>query len=564
MKRFGLFCGILSLLQLAPMIALAQDFPNLLDTRHDLAIYLRSSSPDAGEDPRCVFCHAPRSHSLLPGLWNEGQPDHLLVYPYDRPSEELPAGKPGGSSLMCLGCHDGTIALGDIVSRTESAEAARGETRTNYSDGHPVSLPYEPGSGEAGMALESRDRLPEQVRLDARGKMQCTTCHDPHDDAYGNFLVMENSDKTLCVACHKMTNWDTSAHSTAPVRWNRQGPDPWPFTTSRGTVEEHGCANCHTPHTAGDGRNLLNFSNEEDNCLSCHNGNVARTDIRAELNKVSHHPVGLTTGVHEADEEVFISPSDRHVECVDCHDPHSAREAEDGKGFAFVTDTPGIDIDGAETTNVVAEFEMCFRCHGSGPGRRAMPTPRLHDQSNVRLQFDTGNPSFHPVVAPGNNPDVPSLIAPLVENSTIDCSDCHSSDADSRLGGQGPDGPHGSVFPSLLVRNYQTQDRTPESPTAYALCYSCHDRNSILADESFGEHSLHVSDNSTPCSACHDPHGISFTQGDSDGNSHLINFDTSIVFPNAGDELRFEDRGSRAGACYLACHNSDHDGLSYQ
>ena len=205
MKRFGLFCGILSLMQLASLHASAQEYPNLVDTRHDLAIYLRPASADSDNDPRCVFCHAPRSHSLLPGLWNEGQPDHLLVYPYDRPSEQLPAGKPDGSSLMCLGCHDGTIALGDIVSRTESAEAARGDTRTNYSDGHPVSLPYGPDVNEDGMALKSRDRLPEQVRLDARGKMQCTTCHDPHDDAYGNFLVMEYSDRTLCVACHEMT-----------------------------------------------------------------------------------------------------------------------------------------------------------------------------------------------------------------------------------------------------------------------------------------------------------------------------------------------------------------------
>jgi len=564
MRRLGPYCVVLSLLQLASTDALAQEFPNLLDTRHDLAVFLRPAAAEAGEDPRCVFCHAPRSHSLSLGSWIEDQPENLLVYPYDRPSEQSPVGKPDGSSLMCLGCHDGTIALGDIVSRTESAEAARGDSRTNFSDGHPVSLFYEPGESDDGRALVSRDSLPEQVRLDERGKMQCTTCHDPHDDSYGNFLVMEYSDQRLCVACHAMSNWDTSAHSTAPVRWNRQGPDPWPFTTSRGTVAEHGCANCHTPHTAGDGRNLLNFSAEEDNCLSCHNGNVAQTNISADFNKVSHHPVELTTGVHEAGEDVFISPSDRHVECVDCHDPHSTREMEDGREYAFVTDIPGVDIDGAETRNVVAEFEMCFRCHGSGPGRRAMPTPRVHDQSNVRLQFDTGNPSFHPVAGPGTNPDVPSLIAPLAENSTIDCSDCHASDADSRLGGQGPDGPHGSVFPSLLVRNYQTQDRTPESPTAYALCYSCHDRNSVLADESFSEHSLHVSDNSTPCSACHDPHGISFTQGSSDNNSHLINFDNSIVFPNVSNELRFEDRGSRAGACFLVCHNSNHDDFSYE
>ena len=564
MRRFDLFCGILLLSQLAWTCVSAQEYSALEDTRHDLAIYLRPTSADRDDDPRCVFCHAPRSRLLSLGSWIEDQPENLLVYPYDRPSEISPAGKPDGSSLICLGCHDGTIALGDIVSRTQSAVSSTGQARTDFSDGHPVSLRYEAGAGEARIALESRDRLPEQIGLDAMGKIQCTTCHDPHDDTYGNFLVMDYSDKTLCVACHKISNWDRSAHNTAPVAWNRQGPDPWPFTASRGTVAEHGCANCHTPHTSGDGRNLLNFSTEEDNCLSCHNGNVARTDIRAEFNKVSHHPVELTTGVHKADEDIVIPQSDRHVECVDCHDPHSVRNAENGKGLAFVAGTPGIDMDGAETASVTAEFEMCVRCHGNGPARRAMPTPRVHDQTNVRLQFDTGNPSFHPVMAPGNNPDVPSLIAPLAENSTIGCGDCHSSDADSRLGGQGPDGPHGSVFPSLLVRNHQTQDRTPESPTAYALCYLCHDRNSILADESFSEHRLHISDNGTPCSACHDPHGISFTQGDSGSSSHLINFDTSIVFPNAVDELRFEDRGSRAGACFLACHSSDHDGSSYE
>ena len=549
---------------LAASVILAQEYRNLEDTRHDLALYLPPPSPKSDDDPRCVFCHAPKTHSLALGRWVEDQPESFLVYPYEGPSDKVPAGRPDGSSVICLGCHDGTIALGDLLSRTESAGTAASDSRTRLSDGHPVSLPYEPGRGANGPGLKRRERLPEQVRLDASGKIQCTTCHDPHDDTYGNFLVMDYSDKTLCVACHNLPNWETSAHNTAQVAWNHQGTDPWPFTTSRGTVADHGCANCHTPHTAGDGRNLLNFSAEEDNCLSCHNGNAARSNIRAEFDKVSHHPVELRTGVHSADEDVFIAPSDRHVECVDCHDPHSAREADDGASIAFATGLPGIEADGAATTDAVAEFEMCFRCHGSGPGRRAMPTPRVHDQSNVRLQFDTGNPSFHPVVAPGNNADVPSLIAPLAENSTIGCSDCHSSDSDSRLGGIGPDGPHGSIYPSLLIRNYQTQDRTPESPTAYALCYTCHDRSSILADESFGEHRLHVSENNTPCSACHDPHGISFTQGDFEANSNLINFDSSIVSPNSNDELRFEDRGTRTGSCFLTCHNTNHDGWSYE
>ena len=74
-------------------------------------------------------------------------------------------------------------------------------------------------------------------------------------------------------------------------------------------------------------------------------------------------------------------------------------------------------VHGLSHKGLGAEYEMCFRCHGSGPGRRAMPTPRVHDQTNVRMQFDTGNPSFHPVAGPGTNSDVPSLSAPLAENS---------------------------------------------------------------------------------------------------------------------------------------------------
>lgn len=563
MRAFGLKAIVLVVLFSMPISAEEQDFASLTDTRHDLALYPRPVSPDQDENMRCVFCHAPNSQSPSPGAWNEDQPDHLFDYPYDRPAAALPDGKPDGSSLVCLGCHDGTIALGDIASRTKSARVVADAALAAKSHGHPVSVSYEPSSALDGKNMASRGDVPQHVRLDHNGKVQCTTCHDPHDGTNPNFLVMEDGNTALCVSCHRKPGWSSSSHNNASAAWNHRGPDPWPYADSLGTVADYGCANCHAPHTAGDGRNLLNFSFEEDNCLACHNGNVADTDIRSDFNKVSRHPVELTTAVHRSDEPVHIAPSERHVECVDCHDPHSSPAKRGVREYTVAVGIPGIDVNGTAKTEIVAEYELCFRCHGDGSGRRAMPTPRVHDQSNVRQQFDSGNPSFHPVLAPGNNLDVPSLIAPLAENSTIRCTDCHSSDADSRSGGQGPDGPHGSIYRSLLNRNYQTQDRTPESPSAYALCYSCHDRTSILNDESFSEHRLHVNDNNAPCSACHDPHGISFTQGNSDTNSHLINFDTSIVFPNAGNELRFEDRGNQAGACFLACHNSNHDGTPY-
>ncbi|MDH3441110.1 MAG: hypothetical protein OEM63_10180, partial [Gammaproteobacteria bacterium] len=467
-------CLTLLVFNLASTIGAAQDFSNLEDTRHDLAIYTQPVSGDETSDVRCVACHPPLSQTLAPGLWNKSGTHYLLDYPYDRPSEETPAGKPDGSSLVCLGCHDGTIAFGDNLGRAQSARDVSGVARSVLSDGHPVSLIYDSSIANGDNKLASPESLSHPVKLDDRGKIQCTSCHDPHDDSYGKFLVMEDGKKSLCVSCHKNSNWDMSTHNSSSAAWNYRVPDPWPHTDSRGTVAEHGCANCHTPHSAGDGRYLLNFASEEDNCLSCHNGNVA-IDIRTEFTKVSHHPVEQRTGAHRADEAIAIPESDRHVECIDCHEPHSVGIAKNNDDFSYSRNVPGIDVNGSEKTEAVAEFELCFRCHGDGPASRAMPTPRVHDQTNVRLQFDNGNPSFHPVVGPGNNTNVSSLIAPYAENSTIGCSDCHSSDADSRLGGQGPDGPHGSIYASLLIRNYQTQDRTPESPSAYALCYSCHD-----------------------------------------------------------------------------------------
>jgi hypothetical protein len=80
-----------------------------------------------------------------------------------------------------------------------------------------------------------------------------------------------------------------------------------------------------------------------------------------------------------------------------------------------------------------------------------------------------------------------------------------------------------------------------------------------LADESFTTHNQHVVAVQAPCSACHDPHGISSTQGNEINNSHLINFDINIVFPNPDGALTFEDLGTLTGRCFLTCHGKEHD-----
>jgi hypothetical protein len=198
-------------------------------------------------------------------------------------------------------------------------------------------------------------------------------------------------------------------------------------------------------------------------------------------------------------------------------------------------------------------YDICYKCHADNNAATALAISRQIQQLNTRLEFDLANPSFHPVTSAGVNLDVPSLLSPYTEQSLISCTDCHNND-DSL----GPGGPHGSGFEFLLERNYITLDFTQENPSTYALCYKCHSRQNILDNRSFARHKEHIQDQQTPCAACHDPHGISNTQGNSFNNSHLINFDINIVGPDGLGRLRFEDQGRFAGQCYLTCHGKEH------
>jgi Zn finger protein HypA/HybF involved in hydrogenase expression len=139
----------------------------------------------------------------------------------------------------------------------------------------------------------------------------------------------------------------------------------------------------------------------------------------------------------------------------------------------------------------------------------------------------------------------------------IYCTDCHSSSDDS-----GAKGPHGSDYSPLLAHNYYTSDYTSESEFAYQLCYKCHSRNSILNDESFPKHRKHLQQQ-IPCSACHDAHGISLAQGTRLNNTHLINFDSTIVRADTDGRLEFKDKGIFHGQCYLNCHNTPHSPNEY-
>jgi predicted CXXCH cytochrome family protein len=435
----------------------------------------------------------------------------------------------------------------------------KGLQGTDLSDDHPISFEYSPDIAVENGELAMPGSIDSALRLDQNGQLQCTTCHDAHDSPFSKLLRMPNIGSQLCVECHQETGWEQTSHSQSSATWNRRPPNPWPGSEYT-TVSDNGCENCHISHSADGGPRLLKHAAEEDNCADCHNGNVAANDVMDVFGQFSAHRVDDTTTVHDPVEPAVVET--RHVECGDCHDPHATRM---GRSPG---DTPanvrGVNIAGAEIAEATRTFEICLRCHGGSPNQPTARTPRQHTQANIRLKIQPDNPSFHPVASTGRNLDVPSLIDPWNEQSIVTCIDCHNSDEAVSAGGTGPEGPHGSSFEPILVRNYQTLDNTIESASSYALCYECHSRDSILNDESFEGHGKHIRDEETPCNACHDPHGISSTQGNEVNNSHLINFDTSIVFPNSNSLLRFVDNGDRAGSCDLLCHGKEHDNFDYQ
>jgi len=540
----------------------------VVQTVHNLSVSGSGAVRAADESQVCVFCHAPHHTSGVRPLWNRELPATSYTI-YTSSTLDAHPGQPTGASKLCLSCHDGTIALGSVLSRADRIRMVGGDfipaglsnLGTDLSDDHPVSFHYTSGLAASDAQLESPSALPPEVRLDAEGQLQCTACHDAHNNVHGKFLVTSDEFGGLCIACHRMNGWFTSSHRTANVPMPALASVEWPY----GTMAQNACRSCHRAHTAGGRERLVIFEAEEENCLNCHSGQ-AGANILAEVDKSSAHDPRRETGAHDPVEE--FSGDRPHVECADCHNPHAvsdqppgARGPSIGSTLAY---TRGVTIAGAPIARASHEYEVCLRCHGDVPVPVRRALMRQAQTSNLRLRFSPTNPSYHPVAGPARSPDTISLVPGLATGSLIRCTDCHNNDSGTNVGGAAPAGPHGSVYDYLLERNYTVTDNNDESAFEYALCYKCHQQSIVLSSRSFSLHRLHVVDSRTPCSACHDPHGVSLTTGGGSDHTHLINFDTVIVRPEPTTRrLEFRDHGTFAGSCTLTCHGVDHVDAQY-
>ena len=141
---------------------------------------------------------------------------------------------PNGSTKLCLSCHDGATALGELASGKNIAMTANyitdvtkifdplDGTTLDFAQTHPVSFVYNDTVAayintngiNNGYVVPDPD-IERDVRLDSQSRMQCTTCHNPHHNSRGasgynlpfwaKFTGASNEDadyNATCVQCH--------------------------------------------------------------------------------------------------------------------------------------------------------------------------------------------------------------------------------------------------------------------------------------------------------------------------------------------------------------------------
>jgi len=553
--------GILAM----PGLAWAQS--NIAATKHNLTASGPGTFRTTERAGLCVFCHAPHNANPTRGLWNRQLPG-VTYQLYTSSTTKAQINQPTGSSRLCLSCHDGLLAVGQLRNPPKgsniviAALTGAGSVGTNLSVDHPVSFVYDSALALSHGQLADPSALPPMTRLDDTRQMQCTSCHDPHEDRQPNFLRADNRAGALCTACHRPKRWSASSHASSSATWSGAGANPWP-AGAYATVRDNACTNCHRPHAAGHGPRLMAQSDEPGNCTVCHGGTVASKNIAQEFLKPYRHDIASGQWVHDTSEIPLVMP--RHVACSDCHNPHSASSAQGlpPSVSGLLLGVAGVTLQGTAIAESSYEYEVCSKCHGLVEPT-TLGIPRKSGTRNIRLKIATTNASFHPVATQGKNPTIAGLQPGYNASSLITCTSCHNNDDWTAPGSTSPRGPHGSRYAPILGQAYADGDPTPESYANYALCYQCHNQASVTNDlAATFPHHRHVVVQQAPCAACHDAHG-------SRDNAHLIDFmlrDRSgkvVVSPSATlGRLEYSSTSPGHGQCYLQCHGVNHEPKTY-
>ena len=417
---------------------------------HNMSVQSGSSVSTQGT-LGCTFCHAP--HSGIGGntpLWNQ----RLSVQSYTTYTSttyhQQGSAQPtlGASSILCLSCHDGTVAVGQTQAYGKIPVTGNLNNMdsfgTTLTGSHPFSLvlPIKDAPNLALSVSEGSTADPTGAVKLVNGNIECNTCHDPHsqyiDPVAQNFLVKDSSNGKLCAACHdptrvvtgqvnQLSGWQASVHATATNQVASTGNvGLYP------TVSVNACSSCHMEHNAPSPARLLrpatpaatSVDPSTQDCITCHSStsgssssnnsyiNPVPPPVYNEVAKMYSHPIPSGNNGHDAAEAVVLN-NNRHATCVDCHNPHATQATilpfpNPPAVRLPQTSVTGLSaLDGLTLLNpVVNQYESCLRCHSPSLGKQAsikygyLPTRFVFatDALNVFTQFSPSATSSHPVM----------------------------------------------------------------------------------------------------------------------------------------------------------------------
>lgn len=184
------------------MFAAAAAYGGIAGTPHDFTVYWVT-------DELCKACHVPHNARTDTGgpLWNHA-PTTANFTLYASPTINASPGQPSSVSKLCLSCHDGTVGLSDFGGGFSGGVTLgpgdRAYIGTDLSNDHPISFTYDGALATADGGLvtpASASLVVANVPLYG-GKLECSTCHNVHDNALGGFLRTSNAASALCLKCH--------------------------------------------------------------------------------------------------------------------------------------------------------------------------------------------------------------------------------------------------------------------------------------------------------------------------------------------------------------------------
>jgi hypothetical protein len=215
----------------------------IVGSPHDFSSQSWNNDP---ADPKsvCSACHTPHhADSTVVPLWSHATTasSFIMYNNANVPVADLQMtvdSQPAGPSKACLSCHDGTVAVntyGNTTVGTATYITNSANLGTDLTHSHPISLTYDPAkvgtstgqdkwlydpnttpvlTPDSGTFIPGNDMTINGFLLGGKNRLECTSCHDVHNQEGTPFNVTSNPKlvkingtqagvgSLLCRSCH--------------------------------------------------------------------------------------------------------------------------------------------------------------------------------------------------------------------------------------------------------------------------------------------------------------------------------------------------------------------------